>query len=287
MTNALPVPSNSLVGRDGIIRNMLWRLDSGESLALYSGPSLGKTAILLNLKDCFEQKGIVANYCDLTSDDFNVVLQGATSNQDGQVMLFDNCDVFQGDMELLHDLLHNISHCKIVLAGGYIWHEVILEEKLAQMLRAVPLSVLLDKDARALIGLLGFESQTEEVFNLFGSHPHILRICSEYIFTNNLGIDDAQLFSKITEVLRPFFLRCVKGLSQPIEYELLHYLVQRGVPINPKSVEHDLNKENIKSTVNKLCWLGLISRCIRDDQATLFANCKIFNSWYLEYVSRH
>ena len=62
----------AFLGREGLVRNMLWRLKRGESLSLCGGPKLGKTSLLLHLawhlhhdSSSSHSSGPVGEYFDL------------------------------------------------------------------------------------------------------------------------------------------------------------------------------------------------------------------------------
>jgi hypothetical protein len=61
---------------------------------------------------------------------------------------------------------------------------------------------------------------------------------------------------------------------------LLHYgedLIDRGQPVNPTVAQSDTGISDIKAVADTLVYLGAISRWIRDEEATLFAGCRLLN----------
>ena len=82
-----------------------------------------------------------------------------------------------------------------------------------------------------------------------------------------------------------FFQLCAKQLQDPLEREVLTYLVEVSKPVNPSEVARAVGRPSIKLIADTLCYLGLISRWIRDEEATLLAHSRLFNEWYMETVT--
>jgi hypothetical protein len=58
---------------------------------------------------------------------------------------------------------------------------------------------------------------------------------------------------------------------------VLRYLIERGKPVNPAEAAADTGIDDIKAVADTLVYLGVISRWIRDEEATLFAGCRLLN----------
>ncbi|MGV7229568.1 MAG: hypothetical protein ACQ9IQ_13005, partial [Nitrospirales bacterium] len=96
---------------------------------------------------------------------------------------------------------------------------------------------------------------------------------------------DAQLelaVERVKKSLIPFFEHCLAQLRDPLEHQVLAYLIQIGKPVNPKDVERAMGCTNIKTIANTLCHVGLVGRWIRDEAATLSANSRLLCEWYRE-----
>ena len=282
MTNT----AQHLVGRDGLIRNMLWRLGRGESLALYSGPRLGKTSLLLELHKQLWNDGVSAAYVDCVLATDQEKLRMDASHQHDTILLIDNCDLFVNDPARIHDLFPRAARTGTVFAGGRSWYEFFCQHDWGKALRRIPLAVLLDKDAWVLLNGLGWPDDDESIVTHGGTHPHILHlICQQAAFLDS-DLKGTNILLQLRVALDPFFVTCMQELNAPLEHKLLRFLVDQAVPVNPHVAARALNQTTIKPVADILCWLGLISRCIRNDEATLFANCGLFNAWYRDHVGR-
>ncbi len=71
-------------------------------------------------------------------------------------------------------------------------------------------------------------------------------------------------------------------MRDPLEHKVLSYLIGMAKPVNLKEVALAVGMSTIKPIADALCSLGLASRWIRDEEATLSANSRLFNEWYLE-----
>jgi len=286
LTQSVTHVSHTLVGRDGVIRNMIWRLGRGESLALYSGPGLGKTSLLLELNKRLDEHAIPAHYYDLGVVGSQDILRRDDSNQYDVVLLLDNCDVLVNDPSRIQDVLQRESIPGMVLAGGRSWYGMFCQQDWAKTLRWMPLGVLLDKDASALVRSSRWSEQAELILTHAGTHPHILHLFCQQVGPLDVDMDSTTILSQVGAACEPIFPKWIQQMKEPIEHELLRYLVERAAPVNPQVAARALHQATIKPVADILCWLGLISRCIRNDEATLFANCGMFNTWYMKHVIR-
>ncbi|HBP88441.1 MAG TPA: hypothetical protein DD706_12170 [Nitrospiraceae bacterium] len=66
---------------------------------------------------------------------------------------------------------------------------------------------------------------------------------------------------------------------------MLAYVIKANKPVNPREVARAIGLPTIKPVADTLCGLGLVSRWIRDEEATLSAGSRLFNEWYRETVA--
>jgi hypothetical protein len=132
--------------------------------------------------------------------------------------------------------------------------------------RLFPLSVLLDGETRRLIG--GDTSSSLAAWT--GNHPYLTKLLFHY------G-DDAVAASRCQ--WEPFVQRLAADIGEGPERRLLCYLIERGKPVNPTKAQSDTGIRDIKAVADTLVYLGVISRWIRNEEATLFAGCRLLNNY--------
>ncbi|HIC04653.1 MAG TPA: hypothetical protein EYG58_02190 [Nitrospirales bacterium] len=277
--------SRPLVGRDGMLRNVMWRLGRHESLVVFGGPKLGKSSFLLDLNQRLDRDAMTSRYLDLDNADDQEMLLAVVPDPPIGIYLLDNCDALCEKKGTIRDFLSHSSGLRVVMAGGRRWHDEVSVNGWASELRRIPLAVLLDKDARQLVCASHLNEQVESILALAGTHPYVLNVLCAQDRDFNADADVAAVWSEVSEMLAPFFLNVVQQLKTPIEHRLLHYLVRLAAPVNPQIAAEALEQTTLKAVADMLSWLGVISRCIRNDEATLFANSALFNLWYVEHVA--
>jgi hypothetical protein len=67
-------------------------------------------------------------------------------------------------------------------------------------------------------------------------------------------------------------------IAEGPELRLLRYLIERGKPVNPAQAQAESAIDDVKAVADTLVYLGAISRWIRDEEATLFAGCRLLNN---------
>ena len=77
----------------------------------------------------------------------------------------------------------------------------------------------------------------------------------------------------------PFVQRLAAEIGKGPERQLLCYLIKRGKPVNPTKAQSDTGIRDIKTVADRLTYLGVISRWIRNEEATLFAGCRLLNNY--------
>ena len=70
-----------------------------------------------------------------------------------------------------------------------------------------------------------------------------------------------------------------------MEHAVLAHLIHVAKPVNPREVARMVELPTIKPIADTLCYLGLISRWIRDEEARLSASCQLFNEWYVKTMA--
>jgi hypothetical protein len=132
--------------------------------------------------------------------------------------------------------------------------------------RLFPLSVLLDGETRRLIG----RDTSPHLAAWTGNHPYLTKLFLHY------G-DDAVEAGRCQ--WEPFVQRLAAEIGDGPERRLLCYLIERGEPVNPTKAQSDTGIRDIKAVADTLTYLGVISRWIRNEEATLFAGCRLFNNY--------
>jgi len=276
------------LGRAGLVRNMLWRVRRGESLSLYGGPKLGKTSLLLHLAWQMNEGAstsslgeLVAEYFDLEVEADCARLQARSPNADA-IVLLDNCDSVMNKASRSFTEMTNVQARAIVFAGGRVWKDYQQEEGVGSSVKLIPLSMLLEHEARQVVAQHLSATDQQWALTYAGTHPFLLRLLlAEYVRAGKEG-ELAQVVHNIKVSLPPFFDRCVAQLRDPLEHQVLDYVVRLRKPVNPKVVAEAVGCSTMKTVANTLCALGVMSRWIRDEEATLFVNSQLLREWYLE-----
>jgi hypothetical protein len=167
-----------------------------------------------------------------------------------------------------------------VWAGGRTWYEYAKSAKAEWNLQLAPLAVLLNSEARTLVGPALQPAQIDAVLDYGGTHPYALKVLRTQLLTADSKADLKPVVRSAAGQLAPFFEACVKAM-EPGERKLFRWLAKKGKPVNPREAAKAVKAGSVKQTADTLCYLGLISRWNLEDGAKLHANCKIFNDWYL------
>ncbi len=267
---------------------MMWRLQRGESLGLYGGPKLGKTSLLLHLAWHLNQASSssstsepVAEYFDLAAEtDFGRLR--APSSKAETIVLLDNCDRVSERGGLSPTEIQGIDSKGIVFAGGRAWKESQSGGGDGLSVKPIPLSVFLEHEARQILDQHLSPTQQALVLTYGGTHPFLLKILQSELVGAGPDVQPELAVERVKKSLIPFFEHCLAQLRDPLEHQVLAYLIQIGKPVNPKDVERAMGCANIKPIADTLCHVGLIGRWIRDEEATLSANSQLLNEWYRE-----
>lgn len=255
-----PATGDSFIGRTGLVKNLRDRVARGESVAVIGGPKLGKTSLVRTALDGLADRMVID--VDLGTDP-SPRLDGVP----GAIVVLDNLDNL-ADSAIEPLLARAAGAASIVVTGGRRLRTLLgHSEVLAGMkFRLYPLSVLLDGEARALIG----RSTSPLLADWTGNHPFLTKLLLHY------G-DDAVATSR--SQWEPFVKHLVAELGEGPERQLLCYLIERGRPVNPTKAQSDTGIRDIKAVADTLTYLGVISRWIRNEEATLFAGCRLLNDY--------
>jgi hypothetical protein len=278
------------IGRAGLVKNLAGRCSNWESVLLYGGPKLGKTSLLLQLRWVLERQQTpswtnpAVQYLDLLDEGTRrKFLVGEWDRT--QVLLLDNCDALMAEGDRLADRVKTYvqrgpAAQAVVWAGGRRWYEYAKSAKTELNLQLAPLAVLLNSEARALVGPSLQSAQTDAVLQHGGTHPYVLKALRAQFLAAEPKAGTKTVMRAATQILIPFFEACMKAV-EPGERKLLRWLVKKGKPVNPKEAAKALKMPPIKATADALCYLGMISRWNLEDGAKLHASCRLFNDWYL------
>jgi hypothetical protein len=169
-----------------------------------------------------------------------------------------------------------------VFAGGRAWKESQSGGGDGPTVKPIPLAVFLEHEARQILDQHLSPAQQTLVLTYGGTHPFLLKILQAELVGTGPDVQPELVVERVKKSLIPFFEHCLAQLRDPLEHQVLAYLIQIGKPVNPKEVERAMGCASSKPIANTLCHVGLIGRWIRDEEATLSANSQLLNEWYRE-----
>lgn len=283
--------ATQFTGRTRLAQNLLSRCRRRQSILLYGGPKLGKTSMLLHLKWLLDQDRETSSampaalYLDLSDEGARKQLLLGRRVSPAPILLLDNCDQLleENCLDKLREFMTSASHTHaIVWAGARPWHDFVLNHRWTGDLRAAPLAVLLQREARELVTPRLTPNQITAALAVCGTHPYVLNVFVQHMLSR--PEDPTRATPASREHLVPFFQACQEAIGHAAEQALLNYLVREARPINPREAAGILGVPTIKPAADTLCWIGLISRWNMNEGAMLQANCRIFNDWYLATV---
>jgi hypothetical protein len=257
-----PATGDAFIGRHGLVRNLRGRIAKGESLAVIGGPKLGKTSLVRTALDGLSDRTVIEVDLGMDPSPRLAVIPGS-------IVVLDNLDDVAG--LAIEPLLARVSAAGVaglILTGGrrlrtLLGHSGTLT---AVKFRMYPLSVLLDGEMRRLIG----RDRSPSLAAWTGNHPYLIKLLLHY------G-DDAVAAGRCQ--WEPFVQRLAAEIGEGPERRLLCYLIERGKPVNPTKAQSDTGIRDIKAVADTLTYLGVISRWIRNEEATLFAGCRLLNNY--------
>ena len=257
-----PATGDSFIGRKGLVKNLRDRVARGESVAVIGGPKLGKTSLVRTVMDGLVDRTVID--VDLGTD-LSPQLGGAS----GAIIVLDNLDYLADSaIEPLFTRASAAGAASIVVTGGRRLRTLLgHSERLARVkFRLYPLSVLLDEETQALIG----RSRSPSLADWTGNHPYLTKLLLHY--------GDGAVAASRSQ-WEPFVKRLAAELGEGPERDLLCYLIERGQPVNPTLAQSATGIRDIKAVADTLTYLGIISRWIRNEEATLFAGCRLLNDY--------
>ncbi|HBP87149.1 MAG TPA: hypothetical protein DD706_05570, partial [Nitrospiraceae bacterium] len=217
-------------GREGLVRNMLRRLERGESLSLVGGPKLGKTSMLLHLalqlnheRPSSKSTGPSAVYVDIADEADWKRFHSRPPNPD-TILLFDNCDrLVEGKTRSLSDI-DLLPGGSMVFAGARAWREVVRGGDLPHTLKLIPLSVFLEKEAQQLFSPDLSTEQQATVLTNAGTHPYIFKLLQAELLRGRNHVQPEQVVKGVKNSLSSFFHDCLNQLREPLENQVLAYV---------------------------------------------------------------
>ncbi len=257
-----PVTGKAFIGRQGLVKNLRGRIANGESVAVIGGPKLGKTSLVRNALEGLPDRKVMEM-------DFRLPPPDRFTRASGAIVILDNLDELADSMiEPLVAGLSSAGAVGFVLTGSHrLRARLEAPGTLAGMsVRLYPLSVLLDGEMRKLIG----KDQPPFLAAWTGNHPYLTKLFLHY--------EEAALSAGRCQ-WEPFVQQLVTEIGEGSERRLLQYLIERGTPVNPATAGAETGISQIKAVADRLVYLGVISRWIRNDEATLFAGCRLLNDF--------
>ena len=266
-----PAIGDAFIGRQGLVRNLRGRIARGESLAVIGGPKLGKTSLVRTALHGLPDHAVLD--VDLGADP-----APRLDAVPGSIVVLDNLDGLPDSS--IAPLLARVSAAGpagVVVTGGHRLRTVLDHSTtLAGVLfRLFPLSVLLDGETRRLIG----RDTSPPLAAWTGNHPYLTKLLLHYGNWEGHGSPrplDAAIAAGRCQ-WEPFVQRLAADIGEGPERRLLCYLIERGKPVNPTVAQSDTGIRDIKAVADTLAYLGVISRWIRNEEATLFAGCRLLN----------
>jgi len=269
--------SEKFLGRSGIVRSLVQRLRDGQSVLLYGGHRIGKTSMLLQVRSQLKQTVLL----DLASQaDLPILWSG---NND-PIILLDGCEQIakqEGLLEAVRKFIQGpVVPKATVFAGRRAWSEYVKNHGVFGLkLQPFPLAVYLDKEAQSFLKPYLTATDAAEMMRFTGNHPYLLQLLmNQWWKHRRQGL--ARLASGCEKELGDFFKDSLAQVGHGMERRLLDYLIMQDRPVNPRLAAKELGQSDIKPAADTLCCLGLVSRWIRNEEATLSAGCQLFNDWY-------
>lgn len=255
-----PATGDAFIGRRGLVSNLRGRIAKGESLAVIGGTKLGKTSLVRTALHGLPNHTVL-------DVDLSVEPSPRLHRVHGSIVVLDNLDSLSDSAtdELLARVSAAGPACLVVTGGRRLRTMLGHSGTLADVaFRVFPLSVLLDGETRRLIG-----RETDPSLAAWtGNHPYLTKLLLHY------G-DDAIVTGRCQ--WEPFVRRLAADIGTGPERRLLCYLIERGRPVNPAVAQSETDIHDIKAVADTLVYLGVVSRWIRNEEATLFAGCRLLN----------
>ena len=274
-----PATGDAFLGRQGLVRNLRGRIARGESLAVIGGPKLGKTSLVRTALHGLDHTVIEIDCGAESSPPIDVV--------PGSIVVLENLDSFADSA--IESLLARVSAAKptgIIVTGGRRLRAILGHSgTLAVSFRVFPLSVLLDGETRRLIG----RDMSAGLAAWTGNHPYLTKLLLHYMDgerdENHRTLEHAVAAGRCQ--WEHFVQRLAAEISKGPERQLLCYLIERGKPVNPTLAQSETGIRDVKGVADMLVYMGVISRWIRNEEATLFAGCRLLNDFITAKSKAH
>jgi hypothetical protein len=270
-----PAIGDAFIGRQPLVRNLRARIAQGESLAVIGGPKLGRTSLVQTALQGLPDRTV--HPIDVGADPDSRI-----EVSPGSIVVLDNTDdVADSAIASLLTWTSSAKPASIVVTGGRRLQTMLSHAGTLGIrpFRLFPLSVLLDGEIRQLIG----RDTTADLTAWTGNHPYLTRLLLHYMHGEGdyRTVEDAVAAGRCQ--WEPFVQRLAAESNEGPEWRLLRYLIERGKPVNPSLAQSDTGTRNIKQVADTLTYLGVISRWIRNEEATLFAGCRLLN----DFITTH
>ena len=262
-----PATGDAFIGRQGLVRNLRGRIARGESLAVIGGPKLGKTSLVRTALEGLSDRTVIEVDLGMDPSPRLAVVPGS-------IVVLDNLDNVAGPtIESLLARLSAAGAAGLVVTGGRRLRTLLGHSgTLAGVnFRLYPLSVLLDREMQRLMG----RDTSPSLAAWTGNHPYLTKLLLHY--NKDHRGDDAVVAGRCQ--WEPFVQRLTAEIGEGPERRLMRYLIERGEPVNPTLVQSVIGIRDIKAVADTLVYLGVISRWIRNEEATLFAGCRLLNNF--------
>jgi hypothetical protein len=266
-----PATGDAFIGRQGLVKNLRDRMAQGESLAVIGGPKLGKTSLVRTASQALTSRMVLET-------DLGANPAASLDVVPGSIVILDNLDsLAESAIEPLLTRVRTAKPSSIVVTGGRCLRAMLGDSgtSVSASFRAFPLSVLLDGEMRRLTG----PAISPDVGACAGNHPYLTKLLLYYMDAqgSRRTLEDAVAMGR--GQWEPFAQRLAAEIGHGSERRLLCYLIERGQPVNPAQAQTDTGIRDLKAVADTLAWLGVISRWIRNEEATLFAGCRLFNDF--------
>jgi hypothetical protein len=230
------------------------------------GPKLGKTSLVRTALQGLPDRKVI-------EVDFREGPPLTCEQMAGAILVLDNLDHLP--LEEIGAFLAHISTTKpgsMILTGGHRLRTLLGNPSTLPgvTIRLYPLSVLLDGELRRLVG----HDMAAPIAKWTGNHPYLSKLFLHY--------GEAAL-SEGRQQWEPFVQQLTEEIGEGAERRLLNYLIKCGKPVNPAKAGAETGIDDIKSVADRLVYMGAVSRWIRNDEATLFAGCRLLNNFVTDH----
>jgi hypothetical protein len=269
--NPTPAVGAAFIGREGLVKNLCGRIARNESLAMIGGPKLGKTSLVRTaLQELPERRVLEVDLGVHPSPSIDAVPRA--------IVVLDNLDaVAASEIEPLLARVSAAGPAGIVATGGRRLRTLLGRSGSVSgvSFRLFPLSVLLDGETQRLIGKDTYPSLTA----WSGNHPYLTKLLLHYLEKSGGCTTPEEAVAMSRHEWEPFVRRLSDEIGEGPERRLLLYLIEQDKPVNPTLAQSETGIEEIKPVADTLTYLGAIQRWVRNEEATLFAGCRLFNDF--------